>query len=173
MQFSPRCIHGELLMHIDGSLPIRTIVNSTCTSQGCNNSTWQGVGIYCSIHYLACHQIYDLGTKASIPDLSKSFILKAPSFIRNMATEVITWKDTRLEPIFKALPTPHPGCPNVYAVDTEFCSIPGQLNVTEVAVVNMRTNNLVVHGVFNHKRGMVASAKLARLCRLKKVIPTF
>ncbi|KFY20808.1 hypothetical protein V491_03408 [Pseudogymnoascus sp. VKM F-3775] len=90
-----------------------------------------------------------------------------------MATEVIIWKGTRLEPIFKALSTPHPGCPNVYAVDTEFCSIPGRLSVTEVAVVNMRTNNLVVHGVFNHRRGMVASAKLACLCRLKEGHPDF
>lgn len=43
------------------------------------------------------------------------------------------------------------------AIDTEFCTIPGRKNVSEVALVNVKTNNLVVNTVFNKKRGITAS----------------
>lgn len=43
------------------------------------------------------------------------------------------------------------------AIDTEFCTIPGRKNVSEVAFVNVKTNKLVVNAVFNKKRSMIAS----------------
>jgi len=58
LHFSSRCIHRELLMRMDGILPAETTVSHTCLARGCTDSAWQGVGIYCSTHYLACHQIH-------------------------------------------------------------------------------------------------------------------
>lgn len=45
-----------------------------------------------------------------------------------------------------------------YAIDTEFCGIPGRKNVSEVALVNIKTNNLV-NAAFNKKRGMIVSVE--------------
>jgi hypothetical protein len=165
LHFSSRCIHCELLMRMDGILPAETTVGHTCLARGCTDSAWQGVGIYCSTHYLACHQIHELGRQISIPDPPESFISKVPRLLRNLATQVTRWEGSKLEPIFRALSDSHPGRPNIYALDTEFCSITGRFNVTEVAIVNVRTDKLVVHAIFNDKRGMIASTKLARLLR--------
>jgi hypothetical protein len=165
LHFLSRCIHCELLMRMDGILPTETTIGHTCLARGCTDSAWQGVGIYCSTHYLACHQIHELGRQISIPDPPESFISNVPRLLRKLATQVTRWGGSKLEPIFRALSDSHTGRPNIYALDTEFCSITGRFNVTEVAIVNVRTNKLIVHAIFNDKRGMIASTKLARLLR--------
>jgi len=123
------------------------------------------VGICCPTHYVARHQIHELGRQISIPDPPESFISKVPRLLRNLATQVTRWEGSKLEPIFRALSDSHPGRLNIYTLDTEFCSITGRFNVTEIAIVNVRTDKLVVHAIFNDKRGMIASTKLARLLR--------
>lgn len=153
-------------MHTDGDLPERAIENRTCLAKGCTNPIWQDVGIYCCIHYLACHEIYDLTRRRSIPDFPKDFVSKAPGFIGQMGTQVISWKGTKLEPIFQAMSDPLGG-PNVYCIDTEFNKIAGRQNVSEVAIVDLKTNRIIVHAVMNEQRAIVASTKLARLLRLE------
>lgn len=55
---------------------------------------------------------------------------------------------------------PRPGGLRVYALDTEFSAVAGRLNVTEVAVVDVKTGQVVVNAVFDDNRALIASTKL-------------
>jgi hypothetical protein len=165
---SPRCIHCGLVQTIRKDLPIQTKTR-TCEARGCTRSRWQNVGKYCDGHYLDLWNIYHTtfgfrGTQG-LYEVPQRLVNQAPSILHGLAHQAFPLWSSESKEVIQALLDSSPDAPNIYSLDTEFryATHSGGHRITEVALVDVKTGQLVVHAVFDPVRAFEASKKLELL----------
>src|SRR5207249_3490209 len=98
-----------------------------------------------------------------IPDIPQQLAARVPSLLCKLGHANFSTGHGSLESIIDTLLNP---CgPRVFAVDTEFWNLSGKNQITEVAFVDVRTGEVVVHAVFDDHRALEASSKMSFLLR--------
>lgn len=96
-----------------------------------------------------------------------------PKFLQILASWDFQWKGYKdLAAILPVLLDPHPDAPKVYTLDTEFYRLEsGQIRVTEVAFVNVKTGRIAVNAVLDEQRIPDATTKLRGFLRAQQQDP--
>ncbi len=148
-------------------LPTAKVVKPSCRSKNCRRTPWQGVGVYCDMHYNVIPFVCSLTNKRKTGlVMSRSLIerLDGPQTLVEMANRNFEPDTSELTEILSAILNPNPDGPKVYAVDTEFHQprTGGALQISEVAYVDVKTGQIVVNAILtDDKRAVDASTKLA------------
>jgi hypothetical protein len=175
LKLPPRCIQCEVAYHSKMGLHIRTETHTRiCETRGCTKCQWQAVGKYCDEHYmiwLMCEK-----SQSKSPDtvlkryhVSESLVGKAPSILNRLVYQAAPMQrlDANFMRVIHALCNSRPDTPRVYALRQAI----QRRELSEVAIVDVRTGSLVVHAIFDAQRAIETSGKLSLLRIKSKVGP--
>jgi hypothetical protein len=83
---------------------------------------------------------------------------QAPSILHGLAHQAFPLWSSESKEVIQALLDSSPDAPNIYSLDTEFwyATHSGGQRITEVALVDVKTGQLVVHAVFDPVRAFEA-----------------
>jgi hypothetical protein len=106
--------------------------------------------------------------------VTEALVMKAPGILNRIVSEAIPLQhpDPKFKKVIHALLDSRPDAPRVYALDTEFSRFKKdkQCNVSEVAMVDIRTGGLVAHTILDPGRAIRASEKLSS-SRIRARVP--
>jgi hypothetical protein len=98
-------------------------------------------------------------------EVPQRLVNQAPSILHGLAHQAFPLWSSESKEVIQALLDSSPDAPNIYSLDTEFryATHSGGHRITEVALVDVKTGQLVVHAVFDPVRAFEASKKLELL----------
>lgn len=176
LKLSARCLHCDMVKvtinpksysNLQRLSKTQTYTTS-CRAEDCQRPRWQKAGIYCDMHYLMIPYLtsFTWGRRSGPVDMSKNLItnLDGPKVL-HMACRNLKWQDLDLVKIISTVMSTNSQSPRMFAVDTEFYQPKsgGAVKVTEIAFVDVKTDQLVVHAAFDdEQRAIDALAKLKR-----------
>lgn len=124
--------------------------------------------MYCDKHYMLFYSHFSRLNPSGMPkEVPRSLIKNGSNILHDLARRTFSWNSLspRLQTTLRALLDSKPDAPKAYALDTEFYRErkTGERKVSEIAIVEIETGNIVVHATFNNLRAMEVHIKLARL----------
>lgn len=159
MKLAPRCLHCHTAKAWKRELAVQTDLQ-LCEAKVCSRPRFQGVGTYCSHHYLFSlkahrHWAYHPRHAPEHWEIPESVINRSTDILQHFAMGKFQLPFSSLFGLFKAWRNRGTHAPNIFAIDTEFCYVGDgspRIAVTEVAIVDMRTSRLVVHAILQPSR---------------------
>src|SRR5947207_785540 len=157
LRLLPRYIHCTVQNKlVDDGIDMLSVQTKqpTCEAKNCPRPRWQAIGKFCDEHYLLYWRDgadrHRARARKGVPHALAS---NTPRLLRQLASQTFQSQATHPKDAIQALLDSTLGCPNIYALDTEFRRQKriGKLLLTEVAMINVRIGQLV-HAVLDLTR---------------------